>query len=60
MRLKQYWQRYREVPRQLRVFFWTVLLFFLIIIVPTVWSYARLYYARTQISVQEEKSTPNM
>lgn len=58
MHLKHYWQLYRETPRQLRIFFWTVLVFFLIIIVPAVWSYARLYYARTQIP--EENVVPGI
>jgi hypothetical protein len=49
LRPNAYWQLYRKTPKEVRTFFWTVVVFFLIIIIPTAWSYARLYYARTQI-----------
>lgn len=52
--LKQYWRRYKAAPRQVRIFFWTNVIFFIIMAGSTLWAYARLYYARTQISPPSE------
>lgn len=49
LRLNHYLQLYRQTHGPLRTFFWTFIIFCLMIVVPTVWTYARLFYARTHI-----------
>lgn len=53
-RLTSYLQLYRQTPRPQRIFFWTVVIFCLMMAVPTIWTYARLFTCRTQIPTASE------
>lgn len=45
----KYLQAYRRASGSVKTFIWTVILLMGVIVVTTVWAYARLSYARTNI-----------
>lgn len=53
-----YFRLYQQTKGPLRTFFWTFIILWLMIVVPTIWTYARLFYARTHIPDPQEAAVP--